>query len=222
MAAVERRLISDDDRLIRLLTPPFQHTAHDPGYIRGYVPGVRENGGQYTHAALWVVRAVAELSLNNRAAALLAMINPIHHSRTSEQIATYQVEPYVVAADVYGETPHVGRGGWTWYTGSAGWMYRVAVESILGLRLIDGRELAVRPCIPDDWPGFVLTYRIPGEATAYRITVANSQGRSGRPVAATLDSVPIGIREDGVRIRLAHDGLVHSLEIVLGPRDDDR
>src|SRR5439155_564918 len=126
--AVERELVDEHAGLVRLLTPPFDRTAHDPGYIKGYVPGVRENGGQYTHAALWVVGALAALGRRERAAALLQMLGPVHHTRTAEAVAVYRVEPYVVAADVYGAPPHVGRGGWTWYTGSAGWMYRTALE----------------------------------------------------------------------------------------------
>ena len=156
MDAVETHLVSDDDGLIRLLTPPFVDTPHDPGYIKGYVAGVRENGGQYTHAALWVVRALAKLGRRDRAAALLDLLNPVHHAATAAQVARYQVEPYVVAADVYGAPPHVGRGGWTWYTGSSGWMLRVALESVLGLRTEGGETLVVAPCVPDDWPGYRL------------------------------------------------------------------
>src|SRR5690606_4187172 len=130
--AMEEHLVSEEEGIIRLLTPAFDRTPHDPGYIKGYLPGVRENGGQYTHGALWAVRAVAEAGRTERAARLLEMISPVSHGRTPEEVATYRVEPYVIAADVYGVAPHVGRGGWTWYTGSAGWMYRVALESVLG------------------------------------------------------------------------------------------
>ncbi len=216
--AVERHLISEKDGIIRLLTPAFERTANDPGYIKGYVPGVRENGGQYTHAALWVVRAVAELSRNNRAAALLRMINPISHTRTPEQVAVYQIEPYVVAADVYGEPPHVGRGGWSWYTGSAGWMYRVAIESILGLRLTHGEGASIAPCIPDDWPGFTVSYRLPGESTRYEIVVRNPQASAGPPIAASVDGVAALLEAGAARIAFERDGLVHHVEIVLGPR----
>jgi cyclic beta-1,2-glucan synthetase len=139
---------------------PVPDTPHDPGYIKGYVAGVRENGGQYTHAALWVVRAFAELGRRDRAATLLKMLSPVSHSADPESVRRYQVEPYVVAADVYGVEPHVGRGGWTWYTGSSGWMYRVALESVLGVRLEHGQKLVVRPCIPDDWPGFTLSWTL--------------------------------------------------------------
>jgi N,N'-diacetylchitobiose phosphorylase len=146
--AVERHLISEEEGLIRLLTPPFEHTPHDPGYIKGYVAGVRENGGQYTHAALWVVRALVELGRRDRAAQLLEMLSPISRTLTPEAVARYRLEPFVVAADVYGAPPHVGRGGWSWYTGSAGWLLRVMLESILGLELVEGHTLRLRPRIP--------------------------------------------------------------------------
>src|SRR6185295_2301922 len=147
----ERELVDEKAGLIRLLTPPFDKTAHDPGYIKGYVPGIRENGGQYTHAALWVIRALAELGRRERAATLLEMIGPVAHT-TPGGLPVYRVEPYVVVADIYGTPPHVGRGGWTWYTGSAGWMYRVALESVLGLTLESGKVLRLAPRIPDGWP----------------------------------------------------------------------
>jgi len=159
MDEVERQLVSDADGLVRLLTPPFERSTHDPGYIQGYVPGVRENGGQYTHAAMWVVRALAELGRRDRAAHLLELLSPVAHAQSAAQVALYQVEPYVVAADVYGAAPHVGRGGWTWYTGSAGWMLRVALESVLGVTVVQGRELVISPCVPDDWSGFRVTRR---------------------------------------------------------------
>ena len=142
MAAVERELIRPQDRLALLFTPPFDKTPLDPGYIKGYPPGIRENGGQYTHAALWSVMAFAALGEGDKAAALFSLLNPINHARTRADVHRYKVEPYVVAADVYAAAPHVGRGGWTWYTGSAGWMQRAGVESILGLRL-RGRRAAI-------------------------------------------------------------------------------
>src|SRR5262249_42752203 len=151
-------------------------TAHDPGYIKGYVPGIRENGGQYTHAALWVVRAMAELGRRDRAAALLEMLGPVHHARRREAVELYQVEPYVVAADIYGVQPHVGRGGWTWYTGSAGWMLRVALESVLGVTLEGGHTLCVAPRVPDEWPGFTVKLRLPDGRTRYEIEVRNPGG----------------------------------------------
>src|SRR6185312_8767946 len=135
MDAVYERLVHRDDGLIQLLTPPFDRTERYPGYIRGYVPGVRENGGQYTHAAIWAVMAYAALADAPRAWELMNMINPVHHADAADKIGVYRVEPYVVAADVYALPPHTGRGGWTWYTGSAGWMYRLMLESILGVTL---------------------------------------------------------------------------------------
>src|SRR5439155_2759891 len=147
LEAVETMLVSERHALVRLLTPPFVRTPHDPGYIKGYVAGVRENGGQYTHAACWLIRAVAELGRNNRAAKLLEMLIPVSHALTPEAVDRYKLEPYVVAADVYGEPPHEGRGGWSWYTGSAGWMFRVALESILGFRVENGDTIVVRPCV---------------------------------------------------------------------------
>ncbi|MFI5370720.1 MAG: GH36-type glycosyl hydrolase domain-containing protein [Candidatus Eisenbacteria bacterium] len=215
MDAVERELVDERHGLIRLLTPPFEHTSHDPGYIKGYVPGVRENGGQYTHAALWVVRAVAELGRRDRAAKLLEMLTPVHHTATPERLATYQVEPYVVAADVYGAAPHVGRGGWTWYTGSSGWMMRVAMESVLGVRLHQGRTLVVRPCIPRDWSGYELVWRPSDDGTVMEITVLNGGG-DGTVREARLDGAPVPVADGAARIPLARDGRTHRVEIVLG------
>ncbi|HET9234647.1 MAG TPA: glycosyl transferase, partial [Candidatus Eisenbacteria bacterium] len=216
MDAVDAHLVSDSDGLIRLLTPPFDTTPHDPGYIKGYVPGVRENGGQYTHAALWVVAAAARLRRNNRAAELLHLLNPIRHTRGPAEVARYGAEPYVVAADVYGEPPHVGRAGWTWYTGSAGWMYRVALESILGCRLSQGRFLIVDPCVPDDWPKFSVRFRVPGENTEYDIRVENPSGRAARVIAATVDGAVVKLEGTGARIPLHHDGGIHHVNVTLG------
>ncbi len=168
MNAVDTRLVRRDQALVQLLDPPFDRSGLDPGYIRGYAPGVRENGGQYTHGAIWAAMAFAELGDHARAWELTAMINPVNHSRTAEGAATYKVEPYVAAADVYALAPHTGRGGWTWYTGSAGWMYRLMVESLLGLRL-DVDRLHFAPCLPPEWKEFKLHYRH-GEAT-YHVTV---------------------------------------------------
>ena len=158
MDAVDRRLVRRDHALIQLLDPPFDKSHLNPGYIKGYVPGVRENGGQYTHAAIWAAMAFAALGDRLRAWELLARINPINHARSPQGVATYKVEPYVVAADVYALSPHTGRGGWTWYTGSAGWMYRLIVESLLGLRL-EVDTLHITPCLPASWKGFTLHYR---------------------------------------------------------------
>ena len=173
MASLDRYLVKRDAGLIQLLDPPFDKTPHDPGYIRGYVPGVRENGGQYTHAAVWSAMAFAHLGDREKAWELASMINPIHHAEDPEATAIYKVEPYVLAADVYGVAPHVGRGGWTWYTGSAGWMYRLLTESLLGLHR-EGTRLSLRPCIPDDWTEYKLQYRF--GASMYLITVQQVDG----------------------------------------------
>ena len=170
MDAVASQLVRPDAQLALLFTPPFDKTVHDPGYIKGYLPGIRENGGQYTHAASWAAWAFAELGQGDRAEALFRLLNPIYHSDTPEKVRRYRVEPYVMAADVYSVPPHIGRGGWTWYTGSAGWMYRVGLEAILGLHRV-GEILQIAPCIPKDWPGYEMTYR-DGE-TSYQIRVEN-------------------------------------------------
>ena len=213
--ALERRLISEPEGLIRLLTPPFVSTAEDPGYIKGYLAGVRENGGQYTHAALWVVKAMAEAGRRERAAALLEMLSPVTRGGSAEAIAIYQVEPYVVAADVYGVAPHVGRGGWTWYTGSAGWMYRVALESVLGFDIEHGNSIRLKPCIPDAWPGFRLTHLL-ADGTAYRISVDNPTRSAERVVSAMLDGNALECGRDGVCVKLAADGAMHIVRLVLG------
>jgi cyclic beta-1,2-glucan synthetase len=175
MRSVDERLVREKEKLVLLLTPPFDRSLPHPGYIMGYPPGVRENGGQYTHAALWVAMAFARLGDGARAVAMLEMLNPIEHARTQEDCAAYQVEPYVVAGDVYSLESQIGRGGWSWYTGSAGWMYRVWLEEVLGFKL-RGDRLTIAPVIPDDWPGFVLTFR--HGRTVYRIEVKNGGERS--------------------------------------------
>jgi len=158
MRSVEERLILKEDDLVLIFTPPFDLTTKDPGYIKGYLPGVRENGGQYTHAAVWCLLAYAKMGLGDKAAELFSMLNPINHALTRTHVATYKTEPYVMVADIYGKAPHVGRGGWTWYTGSAGWMYRAGVEFILGIQQ-RGKKLHFDPCIPKEWPGFKVIYR---------------------------------------------------------------
>lgn len=202
MDAVEAQLISESDGIVRLLTPPFVDTPHDPGYIKGYVAGVRENGGQYTHAACWAVMAMARLGRAERAARLLEMLSPVSHSASRELAETYRLEPYAVAADVYGEPPHIGRGGWSWYTGSAGWMYRVALESVLGLSVENARTLVIRPCIPADWPGFRIRHRLLGGETICEILVENPN-RGRLVVAARLDGQEVPVTGGAVRIVLA-------------------
>jgi cyclic beta-1,2-glucan synthetase len=175
MTAVQEQLIKEEERLILLFTPPFDQTHKDPGYIKGYLPGIRENGGQYTHAALWTIWAFAEMGQGEKAEALFRLINPIYHADTPEKADTYKVEPYVIAADVYGVSPHEGRGGWTWYTGSSGWMYRLGIEGILGLRR-RGETLQVKPQIPPSWSGFEVVYRY--GRSRYHIKVENSPNRA--------------------------------------------
>jgi cyclic beta-1,2-glucan synthetase len=216
MDAVEQHLVSEPEGLIRLLTPPFDRTARDPGYIKGYPPGVRENGGQYTHAALWIVEALAKLGRRARVAPLLRMLTPAAHAATPDRAALYLLEPYVVAADVYGSPPHVGHGGWSWYTGSAGWMVRVTIESLLGLQIEGGEWMAVRPCIPDEWPGFALSWRIPGESTCYEIEVRRV-GAAATPVTQTIvDGLPCTVHDDRAHIPLLHDGRTHHVLVELG------
>ena len=198
MQAFEKHLVREDARLLMLLTPPFDHGSHDPGYIRGYLPGVRENGAQYTHAAIWSVLATAMLGHGDRALELYQMINPVTHALTPEAVATYKVEPYVVAADVYTAEGHLGRGGWTWYTGSASWLYRVGLEAILGFTKIGG-TLVVDPCIPSSWPEFSIEYR--HGSTVYSIKVKNPAHVQRGVVSTTVDGVegPIHLVDDGRR-----------------------
>ncbi|TPW31948.1 GH36-type glycosyl hydrolase domain-containing protein [Pararhizobium mangrovi] len=185
MEAVLEHLVDDEHALVRLFTPPFSKGDTDPGYIRAYPPGVRENGGQYTHAATWVVYALAELGRGDDAYRCLSMLNPVAHASDRAAADRYRVEPYVVAADIYGDGAHSGRGGWTWYTGSAGWLYRAAVEGLLGIRL-RGTRLVVRPALPTAWPGFEATLRHDG--TAHRIVVTRNE--DGSP-AVSLDGVNV-------------------------------
>ncbi|HXC59320.1 MAG TPA: hypothetical protein VN645_08380, partial [Steroidobacteraceae bacterium] len=173
MASLQRHLIRREEGLALLFTPPFDQTALDPGYIKGYPPGLRENGGQYSHAAMWAVLAFAKLRAADQAHPLFALLNPINHSRTMAEAGRYMVEPYVVAADIYSVAPHVGRGGWTWYTGSAGWMYRAGLEGILGIRR-KGDFLIVDPCIPSGWPGFEATVKLAQAVCRIEVRVAHA------------------------------------------------
>lgn len=216
MDAAVRELVSETEGIIRLLTPAFDETPHDPGYIKGYVPGVRENGGQYTHAALWVVRALAELGRNEMGARLLEMLTPVSRGGSPEAIEKYKLEPYVVAADVYGEPPHVGRGGWSWYTGSSAWMFRVAVESILGIRIEDGRSMRIRPCVPDHWPRYDVTWRVPGGETVYEIAVENPRRRARAVIEATFDGAPLEVRDGAAPVPIVRDGRTHRVLVTLG------
>jgi len=209
MKALEHYLIKRDEGLIMLLTPPFDKGDLKPGYIKGYVPGVRENGGQYTHAAVWVILAFAMMGDGDKAWELYNMINPINHARTRIEAARYKVEPYVMAADVYAVHPHTGRGGWTWYTGTAGWMYRVGIEYILGLKK-QGDKLTIEPCIPKKWAEYTIEYRY--METKYTITVKNPNGINRGVKSVILDNtiVPSKI------IQLYDDKVEHTVEVIMG------
>ncbi|MFC5427993.1 GH36-type glycosyl hydrolase domain-containing protein [Paraburkholderia denitrificans] len=217
MEALDTRLIRRKDGLALLFTPPFNHAAPDPGYIKGYPPGIRENGGQYTHAAVWSVLAFAKMGDGDRAADLFAFLNPVNRSRMRSGANRYKVEPYVVAADVYSAAPHVGRGGWTWYTGSAGWMYRAGIEGLLGLRR-HGAQLSIEPCVPKRWPGFTAVFR--HGAARYDIAVNNPHGVSRGVRGIVLDGVALA--PGNTAVPLVDDGARHQVTVTLGePLDVD-
>jgi cyclic beta-1,2-glucan synthetase len=209
MHAVRAHLVRRDAKIVLLLTPPFDRMAHDPGYIKGYLPGIRENGGQYTHAAIWTVIALARLGMGDEAMELFHLINPINHMRTPEDTERYRAEPYAVAADVYAHPMHVGRGGWSWYTGSAGWLYQAAVQALLGLRR-NGETIRVDPCIPTVWPEYLMEWTIAG--TRYRFVVENPDHCSRGVASAHLDGVAV----DAGAIPLVTDGGEHEVRVVLG------
>jgi cellobiose phosphorylase len=203
MDALNHHLVDERDGLIKLLTPPFDKATPNPGYIKGYVPGIRENGGQYTHAAIWATMAFAQLGEIERAWQLFHILNPINHGRTEVEIQRYKIEPYVVAADVYSVAPHTGRGGWSWYTGSAAWLYRLIIETLLGIRLEQGNRLRITPMLPNDWPGFSVDY-IYGK-TLYKITVSCSTDK----ISIVLD----GILVNGDTIALVDDEQIHQVQV---------
>jgi cellobiose phosphorylase len=207
MESVYQNLVRQAEELILLFTPPFQRTARDPGYIKGYPRGIRENGGQYTHAALWAIWAFAQMGQGDRAAELFRLINPVYHADTAEKVERYRVEPYVVAADVYSAAPYVGRGGWTWYTGSASWMYRLGIEMILGLQRA-GEHLQIHPNIPGEWTHYQINYRF--GRTSYHIVVKQQTGKSGEH-QITLDGKVVA---DGL-VPLKDDGETHEVMVYL-------
>jgi cyclic beta-1,2-glucan synthetase len=213
MDAVRSRLISRGSRIMPLLDPPFDVSAQDPGYIKAYPPGIRENGGQYTHAAVWVVMALARLGSGDEAAELFHMLNPINHARSDADLRRYKTEPYALAGDVYARAPHAGRGGWSWYTGSAAWMYRAGLESLLGLRR-RGATFSVTPCIPSSWPQYEVVWRFQG--SRYLITVSNPHHRCRGVARAELDGVPV----DATAIPLVDDGGEHQVSILMGQPND--
>ncbi len=206
MESAYNNLVQKDARIIQLLEPPFDKSDLNPGYIKGYVPGVRENGGQYTHSAIWLTMAFAKLADNKRVWELLNMINPVNHGKTAEEISVYKVEPYVIAADVYAREPHVGRGGWTWYTGSAGWMYRLITESFLGLQK-EGNKLRLVPCIPADWESYTVHYRY--KDSIYHIVVTQKIGEGEMIVFVD------GISQEDKMITLTNEGSEHQVQIMI-------
>jgi cyclic beta-1,2-glucan synthetase len=219
MAAVEERLVRHDDRIALLFTPPFDHTLMNPGYIKGYPPGIRENGGQYTHGATWSIFACAMLGQGDHAGELFSMLNPINHGNSAQSVACYQVEPYVACADVYAVAPYIGRGGWTWYTGSASWLYRAGLEAMLGFQR-QGDHLRLSPCIPKSWSGYDIVYLHRGKQgfiTRYEIAVENPVGVQRGIVRVEMDGV---VRTDNARdaalVPLVDDALSHSIRIRLG------
>ena len=211
MAAVDQKLINTEDRLALLFAPPFDKTKLEPGYIKGYPPGVRENGGQYTHAAMWSIIAFTMSGDGDKAGALFSLLNPINHARTPAEVGRYKVEPYVVAADVYSMPPHVGRGGWTWYTGSAGWMQRAGIENIIGLQM-QGGHLRLDPCIPKNWPSFRVNLR--HRSSRYEILVENPGHVSSGIASALVDGVAADHRP--LCLPLVDDGATHQVLVRLG------
>jgi cyclic beta-1,2-glucan synthetase len=210
MEAVDKYLVRTEDGLMTLFTPPFVASAHDPGYIKGYPAGIRENGGQYTHGVLWGIVAFAMLGNGSRAGELFSILNPINHARSRTAANRYRVEPYVACGDVYSMPPNIGRGGWTWYSGSAAWMYRVAIESILGLRR-EGDTLIIGPSMPSAWPKFEATIRLFG--STYEILVENPSRCCTGVSAITVDGVANASRQ---RILLKRDGERHQVHVIMG------
>jgi cellobiose phosphorylase len=211
MESVDRYLINREKGLLQLLDPPFDKADMDPGYIKGYVPGVRENGGQYTHAAIWMVMAFAKIGDHHHTWELLDMINPINHGKSAADVSVYKAEPYVMAADIYGVHPHTGRGGWTWYTGSAGWMYQLIIETFLGLNRV-GDKLWFKPCIPVEWPSFRLRYKF--KDTLYHIEVIQTIMEENKII---LD----GIEQSDELIKLVNDQQMHTV-LVKWKNNDQR
>jgi cyclic beta-1,2-glucan synthetase len=212
MDAVRSALIERTSRIMLLLRPPFDKSDQDPGYIKGYPPGIRENGGQYTHAAVWALMAIAKQGNGDEAAELFHMLNPINHARTRSDAERYKTEPYVLDGDVYARPPHAGRGGWSWYTGSAGWLYRAGLENILGLRR-RGDHFMITPCVPSAWGRFVIEWR--HLDTTYEIIVNNPDGVWTGVVGAQLDGVEVDHRS----IPLVNDGRAHAVQVTMGRRD---
>ena len=212
LQSAEDHLISESDGIIRLLTPPFDKTEKNPGYIKGYIPGVRENGGQYTHGALWLIKAFAELGMGEKAVRYLNMVNPINHTSSFEKCLQYKVEPYVVAADVYGEPPLTGMGGWTWYTGSGGWMYRVMLESVVGFR-VEGNHIILSPAVSKSWKSYTIRYKPDDTGTEYIIKIENEDGAEAGRLAGKIDGKEISSDGKKTRIEIKKDGKTHRAEL---------
>jgi cyclic beta-1,2-glucan synthetase len=209
MDAVRTALIARGSQLLLLLDPPFDRSIQEPGYIKGYPPGLRENGGQYTHAATWIVMALARLGSGDEVAELFHMLNPINHARTAADVERYKAEPYVVAGDVYARSPHAGRAGWSWYTGSAAWLYRAGLESMLGLRR-RGATFSIDPCIPSSWTEYEIDWRV--QRTRYLISISNPDRQCRGVLHASLDDVVV----DAAAIPLVDDGRTPRVHVVLG------
>jgi len=210
---VLEQLVLPQDRLSLVLTPPFDKSEHDPGYIKGYFPGIRENGGQYTHAAIWTAWAFAQLGDGKQAGELFDMLNPIFHSDSEDKAAEYRVEPYVISADIYSEPPHLHRGGWTWYTGAAAWMYRLGLTALLGFKKT-GNTLRIDPVIPPTWDGFEINYQF--WATSYQIRVYNPRHLAHNVEYMKLD----GKMLDDRTIPLVDDGQEHRVEVIMGDQEE--
>ncbi len=212
LQSAEKHLISESDGIIRLLNPPFDKTEKNPGYIKGYIPGVRENGGQYTHGALWLIKAMAELGMGEKAVNYLNMVNPINHASSLDKCLQYKVEPYVVAADVYGEPPLTGMGGWTWYTGSGGWMYRVMLESVLGFR-VEENKIILNPAISKSWKSYTIRYKPDDIGTEYIINIENPDTLETGRLTGKVDGKEIVSKGKGIKIEVLKDGKTHQVEM---------
>jgi cyclic beta-1,2-glucan synthetase len=210
MESVGEHLVKPGDDMVLLFAPPFDRSTQEPGYIKGYLPGVRENGAQYTQAAVWCVIAHALQGDGERAAELFEMLNPINHGSTRAGIHRYKSEPFVIAADVYSEPPHTGRGGWSWYSGAAGWMYRAGIEFILGFKL-RGREIVIDPCIPEQWRSFKIRYR--ARSATYEFLIENPLGVARGVARVELD----GQELSGLTVPILDDDGVHEVRVTLGP-----
>jgi len=214
LKAAETHLISDYDQIIRLLTPPFDRTEKNPGYIKGYIPGVRENGGQYTHGAVWLIKAMAEFGFGEKAVQYLNMINPVNHALNQESVQEYKVEPYVITADIYGEAPLTGMGGWSWYTGSGGWFYRVALESILGFRLM-GDSIYINPSVSPEWTHFSIVFKLDDGKTTYSISLENQDRLQNGRVSGTHNGEPVKTHNNVAAIPITRDGKKHTVKLTL-------